>query len=163
MRFFSTEIDGSGWSLVFWIFDQNRANSWEGVSGGLRGVPRDPPGTLLGPGTPLDRLGPGTPLKTPLDLCYLKQTGLSGPPPPPPTPRVPGGFPGGSQGGPRGVPGGSQGGAGPESVERHPKTTIGGKIEEPPWTAPGRGGPRNLPARAPDPPGGYPPDPRKKH
>ena len=25
MRFFSTEIDGSGWALVFWIFDQNRA------------------------------------------------------------------------------------------------------------------------------------------
>ena len=25
MRFFSTEIDASGWPLVFWIFDQNRA------------------------------------------------------------------------------------------------------------------------------------------
>ena len=41
MRFFSTEIDGSGWSLVFWIFDQNRAGFQEvrePLGGGVRGV-----------------------------------------------------------------------------------------------------------------------------
>ena len=29
-NFFSTEIDGSGWPVIFWIFDQNRASPASG-------------------------------------------------------------------------------------------------------------------------------------
>ena len=94
MRFFSTEIDGSGWSLVFWIFDQNRAGFQEvrePLGGGVRGVSGGPKGVP----------GGGSQVAVAREDPQKVFRGV---------PEGPRAVPGGSQGGPRGVPGGSQGG-----------------------------------------------------
>ena len=147
MRFFSTEIDGSGWSLVPKPsgVSGGPGTLGRGCQGGLRGAPKGVPGG-------------GSQVAVAREVPKGFQGGPRGSQG---SPRgVPGG-PRGSQGGPRGVPGGSQKVSG--VLEKGKPKNNDRRQNQPPWTGPGRGGPRNLPARAPDPPGGYPPDPRKKH
>ena len=105
MRFFSTEIDGSGWS----IFDQNRAGFQEvrePLGGGVRGVSG---GSQGGPGGGV----PGCSRKGGRQKVFR---GCQGP-------RA---VPEGSQGGPRGVPGGSQGVPGGSQRGPGPRGVPGG-------------------------------------
>ena len=158
MLFFSTEIDGSGWSLVFWIFDQNRVGFQEvrePLGGGVRGVSG---GSQAGGGGPrLQSQG-----RSPKGFQKI-----------PNGPRAVRGVPGGSQGGPRGVPGGSQGGPRgfqggprevPESVGPGERQTQKQRSEAAgaPLDRPRQGGSPESASPGPRPPRGTPLTPVKK-
>ena len=160
MRFFGTEIDGSGWSLVFWIFDQNRAGFQEvrePLGGGVRGVSG---GSQGGPGGGV----PGCSRKGGPQKVFRRVSGGLGR-----SQGGPRGVPGGSQGGPRGVPGGSQGGPRgvPESVgvpeKDKPKNNNRrqNRCRSPPGPAPAGGVPGICQPGPQTPPGGTPLTPVK--